>query len=530
MAHSELPPQQKNIPHISEEKSTPNNKKLILYALAVIFVSFLFHTMRFNLFPTGAFQDDAHYVMLAEALATGQGYVLPHEPTPRFHGEFPPGWPLLLTPISLMIPGQYDSIKLMTSFFWLGSLFLIIPFYLNRLPPVGAFICFALVAINPELIFYSTTLMAEISFLFFTFLVFYLLDQVDYHKPIVYHLVLICVLAFFAQLVRTIGITLFASAIIWIMFNLVKSKKYQQSGIIFGVGIVLMLMQIAFNANAGGAIFSQGYEQQVFTSSLYERLGQVFSNAREYAAGKLTYPVLPLMSQSFSDWLWARNLIGLKHLYTLAFLTVLAVGFISRLIKFSILELYLILYTVGVLSFWNPVVGSAQMRFVIPLVPFLIYYFVVGGSIIIGKFKNNQAKKNICSILVFLLVIVSITRNIEAIQHPIRNYFTDLSIGRIWIQKNAPLDSIIMTPNPIPDYLYVRRKTISYPIVEAQVQQSDFELADYVLIAPPLKFPPATELSTQQQQQFGFLSLRDSGFTLAWLNAEKSVYVFRRNP
>ena len=43
----------------------------------------------------GLFSDDAWYVLLARALATGKGYTLTNLPTPGIAPVYPPGFPLL---------------------------------------------------------------------------------------------------------------------------------------------------------------------------------------------------------------------------------------------------------------------------------------------------------------------------------------------------------------------------------------------------------------------------------------------------
>ena len=68
---------------------------------AALLITLFLSLLRFNTIPVGTFFDDAHYLILAESLATGNGYNLINFPDMPPEDAFPPGWPLLLAPFSL---------------------------------------------------------------------------------------------------------------------------------------------------------------------------------------------------------------------------------------------------------------------------------------------------------------------------------------------------------------------------------------------------------------------------------------------
>ena len=76
---------------------------LAIFAIASAFFGFL----RFNSLQLGTSYDDAHYIILAESLSSGQGYQLINFPRPQIERAFPPGWPMLLTPLTFLFPGTY---------------------------------------------------------------------------------------------------------------------------------------------------------------------------------------------------------------------------------------------------------------------------------------------------------------------------------------------------------------------------------------------------------------------------------------
>ena len=84
----------------------------IKYILAIfVIISTFLGFLRFNSLQLGTSYDDAHYIILAESLSSGQGYELINFPRPQIERAFPPGWPILLTPFKFRFPGNYAVLK-----------------------------------------------------------------------------------------------------------------------------------------------------------------------------------------------------------------------------------------------------------------------------------------------------------------------------------------------------------------------------------------------------------------------------------
>ena len=71
--------------------------------------------------PVGVFQDDAIYVVLAKALATGEGFRMINMPEAPHATHFPPGYPLLLAALWKLYPAFPDNI---VAFKFVNALFL----------------------------------------------------------------------------------------------------------------------------------------------------------------------------------------------------------------------------------------------------------------------------------------------------------------------------------------------------------------------------------------------------------------------
>jgi hypothetical protein len=73
-------------------------------ALATAFIALLLGFFAMNDVPLGIFQDDGHYLILARAIAEGEGYRYTNLPGAPAATHFPPGFPLLLAPIWWIAP------------------------------------------------------------------------------------------------------------------------------------------------------------------------------------------------------------------------------------------------------------------------------------------------------------------------------------------------------------------------------------------------------------------------------------------
>lgn len=72
--------------------------------MGTIAVALLLGLFAMNDIPVGVFQDDGHYLILARALAFGDGYRYTNLPGAPAGTHFPPGYPLLLAPLWWMAP------------------------------------------------------------------------------------------------------------------------------------------------------------------------------------------------------------------------------------------------------------------------------------------------------------------------------------------------------------------------------------------------------------------------------------------
>ncbi|MCZ2127583.1 MAG: hypothetical protein LC099_07400 [Anaerolineales bacterium] len=476
----------------------------------IIVLSAALALLRFNSLQIGTSYDDAKYVILAESLASGEGYQLINFPHPQAELNFPPGWPLLLAPFTILFPKNYDALKFVSLALWLASLFLVDRFFAKRLDSPYCQILTTLVALNPLLVGTSVTLMSETAYLFFSLAALTAWERSE--NKSLFWLALAAGLATYAQQIRAVGVALGLSLLIVCLL----SRRFKEAGIaaaFLGIGFAF---QRWFNLQNGGGLFSSGYEAQALSGSLWEKAAQMTANLQSYFDQILASALIPVFGSR-----WGADFAATFFILNLAVVVLVIIG-MARSKKLDWAFIYVLIYFVGALSFWNPQVGSARARFLIPILPFLYFYFLSGI-----KFFAKQNKRIIFASAA-LIGFVLLARNLQDWRAPVRWQTTDLSVGASWIAEHAAPDAIAMVNEPAPSYPHVKRKTINFPKGDENLETYlDKQGASYILVAPLLQTPRSLTLSKNVKEAEAEMQSAPNLFTLVFTDAENNVRVYR---
>jgi hypothetical protein len=207
-------------------------------------------------------------------------------------------------------------------------------------------------------------------------------------------------------------------------------------------------------------------------------LGRIFSNFRLYF-----FSILPQSLFSAIAAAWLLFLLGL------ACLAMLGYGFFVRRREWSIFEFFLI-FGLAVLVVW-PEIWSSD-RFLLPLLPILIIYILVGLTRVAARLKFVFPALGFFFILVNLWSIfaqarVSVANNLDYFRGDRyagyspdwRRYFETID----WIKKNVPDDPVIMARKPEFVFLLSGRKSFVYPYTtDPEKMRASIDQADYVLL------------------------------------------------
>jgi hypothetical protein len=211
---------------------------------------------------------------------------------------------------------------------------------------------------------------------------------------------------------------------------------------------------------------------------------RIVANIKTYGINIIPQALFP----SYSPMLSIEMLPGLlRPLGVLA--TLLSIlGFVHKARKkVTFLELYTIFF-LGICVLW-PEVWSG-MRFIVPLVPFVIYYFLVGAAVLAGKLSSGFSPslgKGLIAVVVFLLIISGITglnkasRRLHIYPPAWQNYFQ----AARWCRENTPEESIFVARKPSLFYLRARRQVLNYPYTtdtEKMIAFMKENGVDYVIV------------------------------------------------
>ncbi len=500
------------------------------YILAIfVIVSAVLGFMRFDSLQLGTSYDDAHYIILAESLSSGQGYQLINFPHPQIERAFPPGWPILLTPLTFLFPGNYTILKLFSLLLWLASILLIYKIFSRRIESPHLEIVTGLAALNPLLVGTSATVMSESAYLFFSLLalnIFYDWNEKTGGKRD-WLIIVVAVLALYTQLIRTIGISLAIALVAYFLFT----RRWRETGITIGVFVAGVLLQTWLNLRNGGSVVSAGYQSQVFNSSIFEKIGQMGSNALGYLNEILAGALIPIFGSKVTAFWGGYGLEFLPALVNIIILLLIVFGLAVSAKKIHVMDLYFAIYMLGILAFWNPNVGSVKARFLIPIIPFLYFYWMRGIIWVKGKVTRNRfnSGRSVEAVIIVFIVLVSLIRNFQDWQNPVMNQMTDLSIGTSWVAENAPPDAIVMVNEPVPAYVHVQRKTVGYPKAGQDLESYlNNQGIDYIVVSPKLQSPRSMELDEFIEKNV--LPIINSGaetFMVVYSNPENNVTVYQ---
>ncbi|MCP5101309.1 MAG: hypothetical protein GY943_37665 [Chloroflexi bacterium] len=509
-------------------QSRINTRQLMM---SIIFTTgVLLGIIRFNDIPVGSFFDDAHYLVLAESLATGQGYHLINYPHAPAEDAFPPGWPLLLTPIAAVAPGNLVLPRLLAFACWLGGLLLAYRLFSRRLESPYFEFLMALIVLSPHLIGMAGTAMSESPYLFFSLLSLNLIQgwKDDEAKRSPWLLMALVVTAVITLLIRTIGIALLGSMVIWLLTTL--KKRHVKPLLIVGGIILLLLMPVVwFNGRNGGTlIFSSLYSQHIIyvvnNAGFFLRF---WEHGSIISIETIANAVVPIFELQVLANLLTPMLV--RVLSAVVLLTV-AIGYGFAWKKVQAQELYVLFYTI-IFYVWMVYINEVQPRIALPLIPFMMFYLVLTVKQLSTWLSRRVALKPAQTGIVLLSVLLMLTlaRNTHVLLNPTRGRISNFTAATDWVAQNTPEDALILTANAVPDYLHARRQTINYPHTHADYDTIIAEYGiDYVVIRPVLEFSFDTnQLDSRTGALLTHMQAYPDQFLEAYQQPQDNIWVYQ---
>lgn len=546
-----------------EKQSNPRLALLVAGAIALV-LSLTIYVMRLDR-VVGLIVDDAWYLLLAKALATGQGYSLINSPTPGITPFYAPAFPALLSlfyRISPGFPGNVWLLKSVSIAAMMGVGFLSFGYFRREreLPQWVAFALALATTIFPALVFLATSsLMSECVFMAAQLGAIVLIERAVKAGQLssAWRFALISTLiggalASFAYLTRPAGIGLLVGTVLYLL-----KEKLSKQAIIFAAVVAICVGPWTLYSRSHaptpeqraeqGANIVQSYSTQFWqrvagqplsgTITLEDLPGRIWRNLSEiglYDFGGFTFYSLyrPLEPGE------AMRIPSEARMISL-FLALLALaGFIATARERMTLVEFVVPLSLGVTLIW----GWEQFRLLLPLVPFLLFYLLMGVRLIIRLYEklydDGKSRELIPMLAVsWLLVLTALHGNYKYIQKMnepraadrvrwIAAYDENEAMFK-YISETVPKNEIIATQNPALLYLYTGHKTIASDDPAGSWENWNRMGVKFLARTSPVPLPKPDANENQYKSVYrsgGFLNLR-----LVDLGAPDSRPVWKKN-
>jgi Dolichyl-phosphate-mannose-protein mannosyltransferase len=500
------------VPEISDKPAVPIEesalaRRLLIGAgvLVLIVVSVIyFASMTANLSVEG---DNAIYIILAKAMATGHGYTNIQGPLPRIEAQYPPFFPLLLVPVIKLfgVDGVLQMQALVTGF-TLASF--VAGFFVFRRWLASGLLALAIMIATAEsdLVWsFSHKVLTEIPYLFFTLLAcWWTTRYAEQDRWRTWTCVMTGLAAGIAFLTRTIGFSMCAAIPLFLLFGpplRLRGMDWPLRLRKTGAVSLVMFIPVAGWTLRNRIVFSgQGhnYIGQFFLKQAYvPDAGSVNSSGLfDRMAANIGY-YTDQFQRMLGGHIWDH--VPVRGDVPQALLLVTLLGFAYALIRRrTVAEFYVGGYVAIVLLWpWQ------DLRFAVPLMPFLVYYFalpIVGSIQVIARLHPINARVGAAMVLLPLTFPTGIHTFHTAQGDREAGYhyqidrlgewvaysdWRDFHAAALWLKQNALPGSTIINRSPNIFYLWTGLPSRNYPYTfdtTDVMQDVSAESVDYVLM------------------------------------------------
>ena len=456
---------------------TPFLSKYLLWLLLGLIPTIYVLLLNSNLSP---FIDNARYISAARALLSGDGYSRIHSQIISPQTLYPPGYPLILAGVIYVFSLNILVIKLVSMLATICAL-MVTYFLLKRHATFTAAASVTLLAgVNPLLAFFATVELTEALYLMLSVLALLFIERsTDNDRSSTYLLAAIAISAC-AYYVKSAGIALLPGALFYYAYK----KEYKKLLIFALVFIALISPWIirSFTLDTG---YNGTYLKQLMWKDPYNvSLGRanIFDFAGRAGLNLLQYATLGvfLFRDSFGAGQW---LVGPAAAVALLLSALAFTGYLQKIKQnFGVVEIYVLCYF-SMQLLWP----MLDIRFIHPILPFILFYFLIGARKAGDKLGGILAKpllaKKFVSSLVAVLFIISLSINMSMVSANTKNGGLETkhddfyeAIG--WLKKHADKESYILSVKPEVVFVLSDRKAETY---QHSYLLSDKHYYDYII-------------------------------------------------
>jgi hypothetical protein len=446
--------EQKHIPSKqSWSEWLTRHKERVFLAIIIVYVLLGIAHFQTELSIIG---DNAQFLILGKALATGQGYHQINMPSNPVHTKYPVGFPALLAIFYPLFGLNVIGYKIIIFVLSVISMILLYKWFENE-PILLTITVLLLITLNLKIHEYSSLILSETPFLTFVLTGFVLQNMYDKQKKIIY-LVLTLVSFGMAYYMRTAGIVLFPALLLYYLFK----KQIPQALTVFLAMLVIVLPWQLWLRSQGGA----SYLHQLLMKNPYSpALGQVtlkelftvrlMTNLKYYSLVYIPEIILPI----FKSALRTRRELFLFLGSLFSIITVL--GFILDFYKRRDVKGWYFLGTLAVILLWPEVWASD--RFLFGVIPLIIFYFAYFFYWLAGRVTVRRENLYVYLGIFYLFFLVILNSRFKNPQTIYTADWVNYKKCALFARDNLPERSVIVCRKPFLFYLWSHHTTTTVP-------------------------------------------------------------------
>lgn len=492
----------------------------------------------------GMVVDDAWYVLLAKSLASGEGYQMINAPTPGIHPIVPPVFPSLLALCWRLWPDFPANLWLLKSVSIAAMLGvgLVAFIYFKRDRQLPLYLAFGIAAATvfyPPLVLQATSMvMAECVFMLLQLLAIVVIErgaQMKETKATWRYAALGGTLAALAYLTRLAGVGLLAASVLYLL-----KERCPRQALIVGFIVAISVGSWIGYSRAHAPTPAERVEQagsilQPYNEQFWQRVagnpsagvitaselpGRVWKNLSEI--GKFDMGAVPLYV--FYRAIAPGQQVLLSRLaiwFSLALAALAIIGFITVARERMTLAEFVIPLSLAISVLW----GWEQFRFLLPLIPFLIFYQLMGLRAVFSLLQRFYAKPKpsamwmALTISVWAIAALNVYANFVFIQKQYdpgvrikwHSDFGENAALFKYAGERLPKDAVLATYNQALIHLFTGHQTVALGDPASSWEMWKRTGVRYLVYASPNPLPPFEPVEQKYPtiyRQSGRLNLR----------------------
>lgn len=485
-------------------KAILSQKRELLLLLAIIPIAIIYMLLlntKWN--PTW---DSATYIMLGKSLINGQGFKYMGVP----HTKYPFMFPLMLSPIIGLFGRNFFLMQLLIVLMALGSIGFTFWLFRRMFGPAFGFSIMIMTAASFPMMLEATRVLSDIPYMFLSLLalvsIWRYAREEKWSSKFGYISAILILASFFT---RYIGLALFAGTVIYLFLESagslsVRFKKAALISIIFILPASLWMIRgevLRRTAPPPSELREfLSYEKELVVvspdnpHSQIVGLGDIVARTERNAKYYRDLAV---------DIIWGKDVSSKRLIQVIT--AILLCGFIYCLIRKRTTIEYYVFFYVLVYIIWTSLQGH---RFLVPIIPFIFYYFIKALLLIPNGFisilkRLNQNEVNwhkyqsfsnwiILSILAMSVIYLNYSSDVNTIRNERRKpYYTGTTANFMnaanWVRDNTPPDAVIIADRAPSVHMLTDRMTYTFPWVsniDEVISSMSKNGTDYIIYTP----------------------------------------------